>query len=113
MTETEQEQAVLVHLKLSDDSLGDTQDEEAMFALFERFMTLMEGSGLGEFDGHEFGGGFCTFFFYGPSADQIFARIQPVVMAYPSRKGSYLIKRFGGPGSDQSTVTLAGEGTPQ
>ena len=107
MSEVESaEQALLVYLKLSDDEFGDFDEREAVFALEDRLIEAISSKKAGEYDGHEFGGGFGTLYMYGPDVDQLFDAVIATLKAYGSRPGSYLLKRCGGPGSKQEKIDL-------
>jgi hypothetical protein len=88
-------QAVLVHLHLSDAGLGTEEDDEAIEALEEQLERTITEAGVGEFDGHEFGGGECILFLYGPSADDLFAVIERHLAATPIADWGFAIKRYG------------------
>ncbi|MEQ1922181.1 MAG: hypothetical protein ABL952_06705, partial [Pyrinomonadaceae bacterium] len=56
-----EEQAVLIYMKLSNDEFGAT-GETAEYYLFEDDLeAILANQGVGELDGHEFGGGVCSF----------------------------------------------------
>jgi hypothetical protein len=59
---------------------------------------------VGEFDGDEFGSDGATLYMYGPDADRLFEAIQPVLTRTPLPSGSYVIKRYGPPGSRETRV---------
>jgi hypothetical protein len=80
---------------MSDDNFGDEAEREAIFALEDRLVDAIEGPGLGEFDGNEFGGGECTLYMYGNDADRIFNAVAPILRSSPFARGGYALKRFG------------------
>lgn len=90
-----QDQAVITHLRLSDDDFGTTQEREAVFALEQRISDAAEPIGCFH-DGNAFGGGEVELFTYGPDADALFAVIQDSLRGFEVRPGSYAIKRYGG-----------------
>jgi hypothetical protein len=89
------EQAVVVHIPLSNDEFGTEEEQEAAFALDEELAEAVDASGAGEFDGNEFGGGECVFFMYGPNADLLYALVRPILRARPIAARGYAIKRYG------------------
>ena len=89
------EHAVIVHLPLSDDNFGQEAEREALFYLEDLLTDALEGQGLGEFDGNEFGGGECVFFMYGRDADRMFAAISPLLSSTRFARGGHAIKRYG------------------
>lgn len=100
------EQALLVYIKLSDNEIGTDLESEAIYALKERLVKIVENSTKGQFDEHEFGGGFCTFFIYGPNTDDLFETIMPAITNETLTYGSYLVKRYGKPGAKQEIIDL-------
>lgn len=79
------EQAVVVHIPLLNDDFGteQEQEQEAAFALDEELAKAVNASGVGEFDGNEFGGGECVFFMYGPNAVLLYAFVEPILRVRP------------------------------
>jgi hypothetical protein len=91
------EQAVLVHLKLSDDAFGQAGESSAIIDLGDSLTGRVEG--VGEYDGNEIGAGWATLFLYGPDADRLADRVLPFIRSYGPRPGSYLVRRYGPPGA--------------
>jgi hypothetical protein len=89
------DQAVITHLRLSDDEFGTKQEREAVFALEGRIADAAERIGCYH-DGNLFGGGEVELFTYGPDADALLAVIQDSLRGFEVRPGSYAIKRYGG-----------------
>ena len=77
--------AVILRYALSDDNHGTAEEREAIFALEDRLLTLIESQQLGEHDGNEFGGGEATIYCYGPDAGRLFAGIEAEARAFPAR----------------------------
>ena len=100
------EQALLVYLKLSDDEFGDFDEREAIFALEDRLIQAIASTSAGEYDGHEFGEGFGILYMYGANADQLFNAVISTLREYSSRSGSYILKRYGGPGTNEEQIDL-------
>jgi hypothetical protein len=103
------DEALIVRLKLSDDEFGEWSEREAVYALEDRLIELFASRSFGEFDGHEFGGGFATLFMYGPSAERMAEAVLSVLDGVAVLRGSVITKRFGASGSREETTSL-GEG---
>ena len=89
------EQAVLIHLKLSNQKFGTRDEMDAIHALSHKLEELIKARHLGEFDGDEFGQGECTLYMYGPNADALFAGIEPLLRASSLTKAGWATKRYG------------------
>ena len=89
-----QDQAVITHLRLSNDDFGTTEEREAVFALEGRIARAAERVGCFH-DGNQFGGGEVELFTYGPDADVLFGVIEESLRGFEVRPGSYAIKRYG------------------
>lgn len=102
------EQAVIVHLRLSDHSFGSIEERKALLALQDQMAWAIENAAAGEFDGDEFGEGECVLYMYGPDADRLFAAIEPLLESCPLASGGYAVKRYGGAGDpDAREVRVA------
>jgi hypothetical protein len=66
----------------------------------------IEPDGIGELDGHETGPTQTTIYLYGPNAEELFLRVQPVLASYPLCQNSRVVVRRGGPGSSQREVVF-------
>lgn len=100
------EHAVLVFLKLADDTFGTPDERMAAYDLEDRLESAINQSGAGEYDGHDFGRGFAILYMYGPDADSLLAVVLPIVQTFPVRSGSYIVKQYGPPGSREERVAL-------
>ncbi len=100
------QQAVLVRIRLSNNRCGDRRDEWSIAGLDEKLRHAVETSGVGEVDGHEWGGGYFTSYLYGPDADRLFEAVSLAVLQYPAPAGSYVVKRYGGVGAVMQVVRL-------
>ena len=89
------EQALLVHLMLSQGEHGSADERERISALEGKVEQAINSASAGEFDGSEFGGGECTLYMYGPDADALFDAVAPVLKLSPIAAGGYAIKRYG------------------
>lgn len=92
------EHAVILHYALTDDEHGTVEEREAIFALEDRLVNLIESQQLGEHDGNEFGGGEATIYCYGPDAGRLFAGIESAARAFPARPACAYLRY--GPVSD-------------
>ena len=90
-----EEQAVIVHIRLTDLPFGSERERQEINALGDELNRLIEKASVGEFDGDEYGGGECSLYMYGPDADALFAIVQPVLLSAPIAKGGFAIKRYG------------------
>ena len=101
------EQAVMVHLRLSDDGFGSDDDRAAILALEDALDEAVSSTSVGEFDGDEFGEGECILFLYGPDADRLFSVIKPLLESTAIASGGYAVKRYGEPDDpDAETVRV-------
>ncbi|HEX2060547.1 MAG TPA: hypothetical protein VHK90_07390 [Thermoanaerobaculia bacterium] len=103
---TNTEEAVLVFLKLSDDGFGEYEEREAIFDLEEKVEAAVKETGVGEYDGHEFGNGWGKLYVYGADARRLADIVLPIIRASAPRSGSYLVQRFGAPGAPEERVEL-------
>jgi hypothetical protein len=91
------EQAVLVHLPLTDHPFGSDRERAAIFGLADMLRDAIDDQGVGLFDGEAWGGGLCVLYMYGPDADRLFAVIEPILKAAPLARGGFAIKQYGAP----------------
>lgn len=82
------EQDLLVRLRLSNKSLGTARERADIEALALQLEAALTEAGAGEYDGDEWGGGECTLFFCGRSADRMFAVLQPLLRSHPLARGA-------------------------
>jgi hypothetical protein len=97
--------AVLVDL----DGAGlpdDVYENFDLETLENQLVEALDKSGVGEYDGNEFGPETVTLFLYGPDADALFRVIEPVLTAYPLCSGARVVVRQGDPDVDGRTLTL-------
>jgi hypothetical protein len=57
-------------------------------------VSAIDASGVGEFDGNEFGGGEGVLYAYGPDANELYAAMAPHLLGFDARP-AYAILRFG------------------
>jgi hypothetical protein len=102
---TKNEEAVLIYL--DGQGLDDVVYQANDLSTLENLLNeQIEPDGVGELDGHETGPEQTTIYVYGPSAEELFSRMYPVLASYPLCQNSRVVIRRGGPGSDQREVLL-------
>jgi hypothetical protein len=104
-----EEQAVVVTIKLNSGDMDSAEERRRITALEDQLADAIKRSSTGEFDGDEYGGGVCTVYMYGPSAERLFAAVLPVLKKFRAPKGSYVVKRYGKPGARQDRIVLSDE----
>ena len=104
-----EEQAVIATIKLNSGDMGSAEERQRITALEDQLSDAIKRSSTGEFDGDEYGGGVCTVYMYGPSAERLFAAVSPVLKKFHAPKGSYVVKRYGKPGARQDRIALSDE----
>jgi hypothetical protein len=102
----ENQQALIVFLKLSDAEYGQFEEREAAYRLEDALVEQVSKDDVGEYDGHEFGGGYTTLFMYGPDANAIADTAIPIVRDHKPVSGSYAVKRYGPPGAPEERIGL-------
>jgi hypothetical protein len=101
-----EEQALIITIPLHSGKTGNADELKRLYALEDQLIVAIKESGAGEYDGNEIGEGVFTFYIYGPSAERLFSVIRPVLKKFRPPAGSYLIKRYGKPGSKQDKVAI-------
>jgi hypothetical protein len=101
-THAAEDQAVIVHLRLSSATFGSRAEVDQLFKLEEKVAAAVEGSLVGEHDGNEIGAGEFIIFCYGPNADRLFAVIEPILRASIHSKGARVVIRYGKPGAREA-----------
>jgi len=104
-----EEQALIATIKLSSGDMGSTEERGRIVALEHQLSEAIKHSAAGEFDGDEYGGGVCTIYMYGPSAERLFRVTLPILKEFHAPAGSYVIKRYGKPGTKQDRIALSGD----
>ncbi len=98
--------AVLVYFKLANDEYGTESERVYLNELEVVLEAAYKDKPVGEFDGYETGDGWSTLYFYGPDADELYADVLLAIKKHPHRRGSYVVKRYGPPGSKQEKLDL-------
>lgn len=101
----QEDQLVLVKIKLSQE-MGTEAEQERFFEVEEKISKAVSQSGKGEFDGNEIGGGYWDLYMYTPDANALFSVVEPVLRVEKLPTGSYAIKRYGKPGSQEEKIEL-------
>lgn len=96
------EQDLLVVLKLSNRSLGTAQERMAIEEFGNQLEAALQDAGAGEYDGDEMGGGECILFFAGPDVDRMIAVLRPLLMRSPHGRGACFVRMV--PGDDGEPV---------
>jgi hypothetical protein len=105
------EQALIVKIPLHSGKTGNADELKRLHALEDQLIVGIKESGAGEYDGNEIGEGVFTIYIYGPSAERLFAVVRPILRKFRPPTGSFLIKRYGKPGSKQDRVAIDGDDT--
>jgi hypothetical protein len=104
-TAMKEQQSVVI--SLDGTSLPDSVYEQYDLATLENeLIAVVEQRGLGEFDGNEFGPAETTLYLYGPDANALFKKIEPVLRASPLCQNARVTIRSGGPGTVPAEVLL-------
>jgi len=106
MADVDRPHAVVIHLKLSDQEFGSFDEREGAFTLEDQLEDAVIDLAIGEYDGHEFGEGWCRFYIYGDDANVMADAVLPIVRELSPPSGSFVVKRFGPPGARQEEVQL-------
>ncbi|SRR6266498_369239 len=86
----EGEQALIVTIKLTSGDMGDKDERTRIIALQHQLSDAIETSGVGQLDGDEWGGGTCTIYMYGPSAERLLSVTSPTLRQFGAPAGSYI-----------------------
>jgi hypothetical protein len=106
------EQALIIKIPLHSGKTGNADELKRLHALEDQLIVGIKESGAGEYDGNEIGEGVFTIYTYGPSAERLFAVVRPILKKFRPPTGSFLIKRYGKPGSKHDRVAIDGDDTP-
>jgi hypothetical protein len=103
------EQEVLVRIPLRGGQFGSDEEQQAVLALVDDLSAIAAGSGVGKFDGYEFGNSEAMLFAYGADADALFVSLEPTLRSAPVARGAVITKRYRRPDDAEAredTVTL-------
>lgn len=98
------EEAVLIYIKLSGSEFGTWEEREQCFGLEDKLIEEIQSKNSGDYDGHEFGQGYCVLYIYGSNADSLYDSILDILEQFKLPPQSYVIKRYGGPGALEERV---------
>jgi len=101
-------QDLIVTIKLCSGDMGDKEERRRITILEHQLSAAIEDASAGEFDGDEYGGGTCTMYLYGPSAERLLSLTWPILREFQAPPGSYLIKRCGSSDADEHRIPLDG-----
>ena len=101
------EHAVIAVISLKSGDMGSADERDRIVALERQLSSAIAQSKAGELDGDEFGGGVCTIYLYGPSAERLSEVVLPILRSFRPPAGSYVIKRYGKPGSKEDRISIA------
>jgi hypothetical protein len=84
------------------------EDDEPFYNLSDTLRHVIEENNLGLYDGHEIAmdNSDGSFYIYGPSAEEIFKAIKPVLEAANFMRGATAVLTFGPTGSDAPQLEL-------
>ena len=102
------EHAVIATIILSSGGMGDKAERTRLIALQHQLSDAIESSSAGELDGDEYGGGTCTIYMYGPSAERLLSVTWPILKAFRAPSGSYVITRCGNSDEEEQRIPLDG-----
>jgi hypothetical protein len=105
---SDEEEAVIATIRLCSGEMGDKEERTRILELEHQLSAAIEKSSTGELDGNEFGGGNCTIYMYGPSAERLVAVIWPILKAFRAPLGSYVLTRCGD-SAEGTRIALDGE----
>ena len=88
---------IAVYFKISNDEYGTEEERDAIHRFTDKLAEVILESGVGVFDGDEFGNGECGLFMYGANADRLFNVVEPLLRGWKPLNGGYAIKRYGAP----------------
>ena len=84
------------------------EEDEPFYDLSDKLRTIVEESGLGEYDGHEIAidNSDGSFYMYGPDAKKLYEVIRTTIEKTPFMEGANVILRFGPPKAGVKEVSF-------
>src|SRR5215475_8784150 len=75
------------------------EEDEPFYELSDKLRALVDGSGLGEYDGHEIAmnNSDGSFYMYGPDAKKLYEVVKETIEKTPFMEGANIVLRFGPP----------------
>jgi hypothetical protein len=101
-----EEQAVIVHVPLSDAKWGTKADFDHFTAVEDELQAAIAKAKCGEYDGNEIGQGEFVFFMYGPDADRLFSIVGPILRRDERVRAGFAILRYGPPDAKSRRIEL-------
>lgn len=92
LSPADDEQDLLVVLRLSNRQMGTRDEREQLEQLADQLEAAVVAAGAGEYDGDEFGGGTCTLFFCGPDVDALIRVLRPLLRHSPLARGGHFVR---------------------
>lgn len=103
------EEALIAKIKLNAGNLGSAEEIQRISDLEDQLEKALKAANAGEFDGDEYGEGFCTIYLFGPSAERLAKVALPILKNFRAPARSFVIKRYGKPGAKQERIELGKE----
>jgi hypothetical protein len=96
------EQAVIIEFNYG------LEEDEPFYELSDKLRVLVNGSGLGEYDGHEMAmdNSDGSFYMYGPDAKMLYEVVKSTIEKVPFMVGANVILRLGPPETDVKHVSF-------
>lgn len=87
------DQAVIIYFNYG------LEEDEPFYVLSDKLRTLVNQSGLGEYDGHEMNmdNSDGSFYMYGPDAKKLYEVVKKEIEKTPFMEGANIVLRFGPP----------------
>lgn len=84
-------------------------DLEPLFELEDQLEAVLDGSDLGEYDGHEIAvdGSDGLLYLYGPDADALYNKVKPTLLASTAIRSAVATLRYGPPEDGVREITVA------
>ncbi|MDM4719571.1 hypothetical protein QTQ03_08195 [Micromonospora sp. WMMA1363] len=89
------EHAVIVEVPLSGEGFGEPAERDEIRRISREIDAKLAQGTFGELDGDEFGGGSATLYLYGPSADELFDAVLPILAGALSGRRATVTLRYG------------------
>lgn len=100
------EQSVRIHLRGRHLPLGGYRHHE-LSTIDDRLRAAVEG--LGEYEGYETGPAETVFYIFGPDAEALYTRIEPILKTCPLTHDAIVIIRMGPEGAPRREVRISDE----
>ena len=84
-------------------------DLSSLFELEDQLEALLDGGEVGEYDGHELAvdGSDGLLYLYGPDADELYAKIRPILATADCIANAVATLRYGPPADDTPQIARA------